>query len=195
MHLKIMCINNEVREMYKNHKAYHEGDSGLDLFVIKDEVLKPKATTFVKLGIKVIALQYKYNYYYKCNKNSNSNNGNNCNNSSNCNNCSKNENSGNNNNNIPEIVNTSFLLFPRSSISKTPLRLANSIGLIDAGYRGEIIAALDNTSNEEYVIKKNDKLVQLVSFTGEPLSFELVDELDETSRGEGGFGSTSNKKN
>lgn len=169
--------------MYKNHKTHHEGDSGLDLFIIKDEVLKPKSTTFVKLGIKAIALQYKYNYYYKSNANTGAQVGMGGA-------CMKKSSADQNS---PEVVNTSYLLFPRSSISKTPLRLANSIGLIDAGYRGELIAALDNTSEEEYVIKKNDKLVQLVSFTGEPLSFELVDELDETSRGEGGFGSTSNK--
>ncbi|GAW81040.1 deoxyuridine 5'-triphosphate nucleotidohydrolase [Plasmodium gonderi] len=185
MHLKIMCLNDEVRQMYKNHKTHHEGDSGLDLFIIKDEVLKPRCTTFVKLGIKAIALQYKYRYYNKFDQKS----------TNDCMNIEDdNANKGNSNEHNSDIVNTSFLLFPRSSISKTPLRLANSIGLIDAGYRGEIIAALDNTSNEEYVIKKNDKLVQLVSFTGEPISFELVDELDETSRGEGGFGSTSNKK-
>ncbi|CRG96320.1 deoxyuridine 5'-triphosphate nucleotidohydrolase, putative [Plasmodium gallinaceum] len=169
MHLKIKCLSDEVRELYKNHKTYHEGDSGLDLFIIKDEVIKAKSTTFVKLGIKVVALQYKCDCYNKC--------------------CEKNKKDDTKN-----VINTSFLLFPRSSISKTPLRLANSIGLIDAGYRGEIIAALDNISEDDYHIKKNDKLVQLVSFTGEPLSFELVDELDETSRGEGGFGSTSNNK-
>ncbi|CDU18005.1 hypothetical protein YYC_04527 [Plasmodium yoelii 17X] len=175
MHLKIMCLSDEVREMYKNHKTHHEGDSGFDVFIIKDEILKPKTTTFVKLGIKATALQYKCNYYYKSDKNDSNNK------------------KTIENNKEPEIVNTSFLLFPRSSISKTPLRLANSIGLIDAGYRGEIILALDNTSDQEYTIKKNDKLAQIVSFTGEPLSFELVTELDETSRGEGGFGSTSNK--
>lgn len=155
----------------------------MDLFIIKDEVLKPKSTTFVKLGIKAIALQYKCNYYYKRDGNAGGHIG--------MGGFCMKESSAHQKN--PEIVNTSYLLFPRSSISKTPLRLANSIGLIDAGYRGELIAALDNTSEEEYVIKKNDKLVQLVSFTGEPLSFELVDELDETSRGEGAFGSTSNK--
>ncbi|KMZ99608.1 hypothetical protein PVNG_06566 [Plasmodium vivax North Korean] len=176
MHLQIVCLTDEVREMYKHHKTHHEGDSGLDLFIIKDEILKPKSTTFVKLGIKAIALQYKSSYYHKSEANANAN-----------------ANANGKDAPNPEIVNTSYLLFPRSSISKTPLRLANSIGLIDAGYRGELIAALDNTSEEEYLIKKNDKLVQLVSFTGEPLSFELVDELDETSRGEGGFGSTSNK--
>ncbi|SCO72758.1 deoxyuridine 5'-triphosphate nucleotidohydrolase, putative [Plasmodium vivax] len=191
MHLQIVCLTDEVREMYKHHKTHHEGDSGLDLFIIKDEILKPKSTTFVKLGIKAIALQYKSSYYHKSEANANANaNGKDApvgmggvNAKESCAPHQKN----------PEIVNTSYLLFPRSSISKTPLRLANSIGLIDAGYRGELIAALDNTSEEEYLIKKNDKLVQLVSFTGEPLSFELVDELDETSRGEGGFGSTSNK--
>ncbi|KJP90165.1 hypothetical protein AK88_00013 [Plasmodium fragile] len=183
MHLQILCLNDEVREMYKNHKTHHAGDSGLDLFIIKDEVLKPKSTTFVKLGIKAIALQYKCNYYNK----SHANAGGSISVGAACMKESSAHEKG------PEIVNTSYLLFPRSSISKTPLRLANSIGLIDAGYRGELIAALDNTSEHEYVIKKNDKLVQLVSFTGEPISFELVDELDETSRGEGGFGSTSNK--
>lgn len=168
MHLKIKCLSDEVREMYKNHKTYHEGDSGLDLFIVADQTLPPKSMTLVRLGIKAIALKYKCDCYYKC-----------------CEKASKEKKEDN-------VVNTSFLLFPRSSISKTPLRLANSIGLIDAGYRGELIAALDNTSDQEYHIKKNDKLVQLVSFSGEPLSFELVEELDETSRGEGGFGSTSN---
>ena len=81
-------------------------------------------------------------------------------------------------------------LIPRSSISKTPLRMANSIGLIDAGYRGELIAFCDNISEEPYTVKAGHRLFQLVAIDGSPLELEIVDELSETSRGEGGFGST-----
>jgi len=83
-----------------------------------------------------------------------------------------------------------YLLMPRSSISKTPLRLCNSVGLIDAGYRGEIMAAVDNIKQEDYTIHSGQRLFQIVAMDGSPLSFELVDKLSSTSRGVGGFGST-----
>ena len=79
---------------------------------------------------------------------------------------------------------------PRSSISKTPLRLCNSIGLIDAGYRGEIIAAVDNIKKESYKINVGERLFQLVAMNGSKINFELVSKLTETDRGTGGFGST-----
>mmetsp|Transcript_165108 Transcript_165108/g.401256 ORF Transcript_165108/g.401256 Transcript_165108/m.401256 type:complete len:349 (-) Transcript_165108:178-1224(-) len=87
--------------------------------------------------------------------------------------------------------NVSWLLMPRSSISKTPLRLCNSVGLIDAGYRGEVMAAVDNVKSYDFTLKKGDRIVQAVGFSGRPLSFQTVDSLDETMRGEGGFGSTT----
>lgn len=83
-----------------------------------------------------------------------------------------------------------ILLFPRSSISKTPLRLANSIGLIDPSYRGNIIAAITNTSNTDYTVTKGTRLVQLVMPHLYPFKINWVDALDKTDRGEGGFGST-----
>ena len=83
-----------------------------------------------------------------------------------------------------------YFLMPRSSISKTPIRLCNSVGLIDAGYRGEIMAAVDNIKQEDYTISAGQRLFQIVAMDGSPLSFELVDELSSTSRGAGGFGST-----
>ena len=83
-----------------------------------------------------------------------------------------------------------YLLMPRSSISKTPLRLCNSIGLIDAGYRGEIMAAVDNVKQEKYEIDMGQRLFQIVSMDGGPISFELTDELSQTKRGTDGFGST-----
>jgi dUTP pyrophosphatase len=83
-----------------------------------------------------------------------------------------------------------ILLFPRSSISKTPLRLANSIGLIDPCYRGNIIAAITNTSNTDYTVTKGTRLVQLVMQHLYPFNINWLDALDETERGAGGFGST-----
>ena len=86
--------------------------------------------------------------------------------------------------------NQPYLLMPRSSIAKTPLRLCNSIGLIDGGYRGEIMAAVDNIKTEDYSVEPNQRLFQLVAMNGEPITFDIVDELSDSTRGEGGFGST-----
>jgi dUTP pyrophosphatase len=83
-----------------------------------------------------------------------------------------------------------YLLMPRSSISKTPLRLSNSIGLIDGGYRGEIIAAVDNIKDIPYKVNPGQRLFQLVAMDGSPIHFRIVEELSETARGSGGFGST-----
>ncbi len=83
-----------------------------------------------------------------------------------------------------------YYLIPRSSISKTPLRMSNSIGLIDGGYRGEIIAMVDNIKSEDYSVTGGDRLFQLVAMDGSSITFELVEELSETTRGSGGFGST-----
>lgn len=83
-----------------------------------------------------------------------------------------------------------FYLWPRSSISKTPLRLANSIGLIDSSYRGSIIAVVDNISNVDYTVELGERLFQIVDPSCNGITMELVDELSETTRGEGGFGST-----
>jgi dUTP pyrophosphatase len=79
---------------------------------------------------------------------------------------------------------------PRSSIAKTPLRLCNSIGLIDGGYRGEIMAAVDNIKTEDYSVEPNQRLFQLVAMSGAPIAFDIVDKLADSTRGVGGFGST-----
>lgn len=84
----------------------------------------------------------------------------------------------------------SYILMPRSSIYKTPLLMRNSIGLIDAGYLGAIKAPFYNTSDKPFKLNKGDRYVQLVNSKLEPINFKLVSELRETSRGEGGFGST-----
>ena len=73
---------------------------------------------------------------------------------------------------------------------KTPLRLANSVGIIDSGYRGNIIGIVDNLSDEDFVIEQNTRLFQLCSPILSPVSFEVVNSLSDTSRGTGGLGST-----
>ena len=84
-----------------------------------------------------------------------------------------------------------FFLLPRSSLSKTPLRLANSVGLIDPTYRGNIIAALENTSDEDFVLARTSRPVQLALPSLMP--FDVIwstEDLPATERGSGGFGST-----
>jgi dUTP pyrophosphatase len=83
-----------------------------------------------------------------------------------------------------------YLLMPRSSIVKTPLRQANSIGLIDAAYRGELVAVVDNHSEEPHEVKRGTRLFQIVFPSLCPFPVDFVEELDATERGEGGFGST-----
>ena len=86
---------------------------------------------------------------------------------------------------------SSYMIFPRSSMGgKTPLRLSNSIGLVDPDYTGELLLLLDNMSEEEYEINRMDRLVQLVGPCHEQPNVKIVDELELTERGEKGIGSS-----
>lgn len=140
-------------------------DSGVDLFYPDDVDIKPGETKIITLGVKCKMID------------------------------------------IENGIAVGYYMYPRSSISKTPLRLANSVGIIDAGYRGEIKSPLTNTPNicafindlnigadvierYTYTIKKGIRLVQLCSPDLSPFSIKFVNNLDETSRGDGGFGST-----
>jgi dUTP pyrophosphatase len=86
------------------------------------------------------------------------------------------------------------LVFPRSSIRKTNLQLSNSVGVIDSGYRGELqatfnkIQGIDNVERENY--KVGDRVCQIIIIPYPPIEFNEVNELSNTERGEGGFGST-----
>ena len=84
---------------------------------------------------------------------------------------------------------------PKSGLAiKNGLSLVNTPGLIDSGYRGEVCAILINLDPEkDVIIKRGDKICQLVIQKVENIEIEITDELDDTSRGEGGFGSTGNK--
>lgn len=84
----------------------------------------------------------------------------------------------------------SYYLYPRSSISKTPLMMANSVGIIDAGYRGNIMAKVKNVSQKDTRVIEGEKLFQICSPTLEPIKIKIVKNLSSSSRGDGGFGST-----
>lgn len=77
---------------------------------------------------------------------------------------------------------------PRSSVSKKGILI--NAGVIDRDYRGPVKVMVHNLSNNDYVIKKNDRIAQLILEKIKTPPVELVEELDDTERGEGGFGST-----
>ena len=143
MKLLIKTLNNTAYAMYESHGHFHNGDAGLDLYILEETTVLSGETKLIKLGI--------------------------------C--CEPND-------------GKAYYLFPRSSISKTPLRMSNSIGLIDGGYRGEIMASCDNIKDFKFIAKKGDRLFQLVASDSSSISYILVDDLSSTTRGSGGFGST-----
>jgi dUTP pyrophosphatase len=83
------------------------------------------------------------------------------------------------------------LVFPRSSIRKYELALSNSVGVIDSGYRGELQATFKKTNGlDSLAYKVGDRIAQIMIIPYPPIEFDEVDELSDTERGEGGFGST-----
>ena len=79
----------------------------------------------------------------------------------------------------------------RSGLSvKHGITLINAVGTVDADYRGEVCVGLVNLSNEEYTIKPDDRIAQMVIAKVEKAQIEVTTELAESKRGEGGFGST-----
>lgn len=97
-------------------------------------------------------------------------------------------------NNIREIP-QAYYLYPRSSVVKTPIRMSNSVGIIDSGYRGEITAFVDmiDTTRNSFSVLAMDRYFQICHPTLAPFKVIMVDSLEElgtTCRGAGGFGST-----
>ena len=143
MKLLIKPLNEVTQGMYENHGHFHDGDAGLDLYVVEDQTFTPGETKKIHLGISCEPLDGK-----------------------------------------------AYYLFPRSSICKTPLRLSNSVGIIDAGYRGNIKAFVDNIKNESFTIERGTRLFQICGRYLEPITLEVVGELSDSIRGNDGFGST-----
>ena len=89
------------------------------------------------------------------------------------------------------------LLFPRSSIAKKSIQFTNAVGVIDSGYRGEIIAKVRNTSGDSIpaVYKVGEKFAQLVIVPYvSDITISEVSELQESDRGTGGYGSSDTKE-
>lgn len=88
----------------------------------------------------------------------------------------------------PEYV---ALVFARSGLGiKHGVAPANCVGVIDSDYRGEILVGLQNSGREDYTVAPGDRIAQLMITPVLQARLRLVDELDETQRGAGGFGST-----
>ena len=87
--------------------------------------------------------------------------------------------------------NTFAAIFARSGLAtKQGLRPANCVGVCDSDYRGEYIVALHNDTDNKQNINPGDRIAQMVLMPYIPMTFEEVENLDETERGQSGFGST-----
>lgn len=87
--------------------------------------------------------------------------------------------------------NTVALIYARSGLaSKHGIGLANSVGVVDSDYRGEIFCPLINLSDKEFILQPLERMAQLIIAPVHIMDIEVVDELDATVRGSGGFGHT-----
>ena len=151
----IIPSNQKIAEWYKNHSHFNEGDSGIDLFICEEVLVKKGETQKLSFGISCELI------------------------------CEEED----------KTYNVSYLLLARSSIVKTPLRLANSVGLIDAHYQGNISAFCDNIKNIDYNVPEKTRLFQLVTPDLKPFHKVIVTDKflhPEKNRG-GGYGSTGKK--
>tara|TARA_B110000438_G_C15766628_1_gene629917 strand:- start:335 stop:874 length:540 start_codon:yes stop_codon:yes gene_type:complete len=171
--LQLQVLNKNVLDFYKNsieklqiNKSHR--DSGFDLYCPNNVVFSYNTTKLVDLEIRAAAYKVEGNINdFDCD-------------------------------NFKIISPVAFGLHCRSSIYKSNFRLANNIGIIDSGYRGNLKTAIDfsdhhlhnddrNPSNE---INTGDRYFQICMGDLSPFMVVLVDELDNTNRGDGGFGST-----
>lgn len=167
--LRIEILDESLKSLYKK-RVNVEGDAGVDLYFPKEVRIPAKELgMIVPLGIKGEMVQVVSNHLTD---------------------------------NIPKEMienmfggsiqdtNISYMVTPRSSISKTPLRMSNSVGIMDSGYRGEFMVPIDNLSDEEFIIEKHTRLFQVVSPMLGKIMLEIVSSLSDSERGSGGFGST-----
>ena len=168
-----LCVsppNPELTELYRDaiakHNEHLETDiftnAGFDLFTPEDHTISTQfATHFIHLGVKTELIHCQVT-------------------------CPENK----------EVEGVSyasgFYMYPRSSLSKTPLMMANHVGIIDSGYRGELMVAVRSLQPEPYVVTKHTRLFQVCHPQLSPVYVVMVEEKDltNTTRGEGGFGST-----
>jgi len=197
-YLRLYVSNPELKKIYQeaafkhNEKIFLDShpNSGFDLYTPEKTVFTiPYQTKFIDLGVKCEMFNCNDEYIYECKHQE------------------------------MLYVPCAFYMYPRSSISKTPLMLANHTGVIDSGYRGSLIAAVrylpesqytvmieddDEVENDiqtvmlrehyirSYTVEKDTRLFQICHPSLLPIYVEVLDEneLSQTTRGVGGFGST-----
>lgn len=81
------------------------------------------------------------------------------------------------------------LIFPRSSVYKTGMILSNAVGVVDSGYRGSIMAKFYK-DNSSMIYAEGERCAQIIILPYPQIEFELVEEISQTERGTGGYGST-----
>ena len=180
--LYIKCPDDELKDLYisntshikpsvaraertdsSEHWVYSPRDTGIDLFTPIANVVPASVTIKVDLGIAVAAYEETETYP----------------------------------NDVQQVTSSTskpialFLIVRSSTGTKTPLRQANAPGLIDQGYRGNLMAAVDNIHTVSFTAEMHSRLFQLMCCDGVPFDeVRFVDNLDATDRGIGGFGST-----
>jgi len=136
-------------------------DSGFDLFVPETVTIQPGEIKLIDMGVKCSVYKNIHNHNIITGKK------------------------------MTKTISSPYYLYPRSSVSKRGIILANSVGIIDSGYRGSLMAAFYNTKKEPVCIKAGDRIVQIcmpgLSFH---FNIDIVDNLNKTARGEQGLGST-----
>ena len=167
--LRIKVLDESLESLYKK-RVNVEGDAGVDLY-FPEEIIIPAKALGVKVDLKIQAEMVQAV------------------NQSLINNIPKEMLSGMLN---IEDRHLSYMVVPRSSIIKTPLRMSNSVGIMDAGYRGNYMVPIDNLSDEDFVIEKHTRLFQVTNPMLDTIQLEIVGNLSDSQRGEGGFGSTGN---
>ena len=166
--LRIKILEDGLKSLYEK-RVNVEGDAGVDLY-FPDEVTIPSKALGLKVDLKIQAeMVQEVNSQLMTN--------------------------------IPKEMlkgmnieerSLSYMVLPRSSIIKTPLRMSNSIGIMDAGYRGNFMVPIDNLSDEDFIIEKHTRLFQVVSSNLNNIDVKIVNKLSTSKRGTGGFGSTGN---
>ena len=164
LNVKIPSNNEKLLEYYQSFTNHHNGDSGVDLYSFESNSTDRFSVSTIDFGIQCEMIDLADNTY------------------------------------------CSYYLVPRSSISTTPFQLANSVGIIDAGYRGNLMAKVRcfKDTPTKYVPEGNyllyledppklseGKWFQIVAPDLRPIRVNLVTELSDTTRGAGGFGSTT----
>ena len=188
LEMNLWCQDDELKTIYKEHIEKHNNklsqfhaDSGFDLLNPTSRQFQPGSlSSKYGLGVKISLMQHAADYVRD----------------------PQNDTSG-----LQPVLRVQplpYQLLPRSSTgAKTNLRLSNSVGVIDSGYRGELCALVDcfgdvhhtTHGSDKVRLEKGNRNFQIVAYNGFPIHVNLVDnesDLGGSERGEGGFGSTGN---